>query len=507
MRQNDPPLKPWVILTCEGHVLCAHCTCMAGIAESCTHVGALLFAIEATVRLRGTKTVTDVPSYWAVPSAIRKVQGEVAHKMDFTTAKAKRIALDRAINDGTPMPGPRSRPRSVYTHQSTLSDLGPLLKDLHEERAACMAATEEYYKFYADPVKPAKMPTPLQVRLRDPEFRNASLNEILQHCETVTNVAAVSHEDAKTIRTRTMKQHKAPAWFGVRAGRVTASTMHAVLVSNIDKPAVSTVKNVCYPKAHFATADTQWGLTHEDTARTEYLQQQAPHHDNLTIEQSGFCINPAFPQVGASPDGLVSCDCCGQGCLEVKCPAKHKHSTVQEACDTDKDFCLHRVGGIVQLKQGHRYYTQVQTQMFVTGATYCDFVVWTLKDVAVLRILPDVSFWESCLRKAQEFFHKVCLPELICGYYTRDTSTPEATRVLAVNTEPAPAQAPKRPRMSKKTTKKNKENVWCVCGGPEIDTMVLCDNSSCTIQWFHLTCVGLDADSAKENSWFCDACL
>lgn len=112
-----------------------------------------------------------------------------------------------------------------------------------------------------------------------------------------------------------------------------------------------------------------------DTARTEYLQQQAPHHDNLTIEQSGFCINPAFPQVGASPDGLVSCDCCGQGCLEVKCPAKHKHSTVQEACDADKDFCLHRVDGIVQLKQGHRYYTQVQTQMFVTGATYCDLTL------------------------------------------------------------------------------------------------------------------------------------
>lgn len=36
-------------------------------------------------------------------------------------------------------------------------------------------------------------------------------------------------------------------------GRVTASTMHAVLVSNIDKPAVSTVKNVCYPKHRHST--------------------------------------------------------------------------------------------------------------------------------------------------------------------------------------------------------------------------------------------------------------
>lgn len=61
-RLNEPPLTPWVIIGGSGKVECAHRTCMAGVAESRTHVGALLFKVEATVRIRGTKTVTDVPA-------------------------------------------------------------------------------------------------------------------------------------------------------------------------------------------------------------------------------------------------------------------------------------------------------------------------------------------------------------------------------------------------------------------------------------------------------------
>ncbi|XP_041952352.1 uncharacterized protein LOC121712273 isoform X2 [Alosa sapidissima] len=48
-RLSQPPLTPWVILAPSGEVVSAHCTCMAGVAESCTHVGALFFKVEASV--------------------------------------------------------------------------------------------------------------------------------------------------------------------------------------------------------------------------------------------------------------------------------------------------------------------------------------------------------------------------------------------------------------------------------------------------------------------------
>uniref|UniRef100_A0AAV2JB71 SWIM-type domain-containing protein n=1 Tax=Knipowitschia caucasica TaxID=637954 RepID=A0AAV2JB71_KNICA len=64
-RVNDQPHKPWVALTAEGKVTAGHCTCMAGLGESCSHVAALLFKVEAFVRLGLTKeTCTDVACKW-----------------------------------------------------------------------------------------------------------------------------------------------------------------------------------------------------------------------------------------------------------------------------------------------------------------------------------------------------------------------------------------------------------------------------------------------------------
>lgn len=61
-RLSEVPLKAWVIINSTGEVYSAHCTCTAGVAETCAHVGALLFKVEATVRCREMRTVTDKPA-------------------------------------------------------------------------------------------------------------------------------------------------------------------------------------------------------------------------------------------------------------------------------------------------------------------------------------------------------------------------------------------------------------------------------------------------------------
>lgn len=92
----------------------------------------------------------------------------------------------------------------------------------------------------------------------------------------------------------------------------------------------------------------------------------------------------------------MSCTCCGKGCIEIKCPAKYKDYTVLDACSSDdRNFCLHVVDGQVHLKKNHQYYSQVQTQLFVTDSAYCDFVVWTLKDCVILRINSRHFFLEG----------------------------------------------------------------------------------------------------------------
>lgn len=50
MRYNDKPLDAWVVAKNEGIVLSAHCTCIAGCGEVCSHVGSILYAVEAINR-------------------------------------------------------------------------------------------------------------------------------------------------------------------------------------------------------------------------------------------------------------------------------------------------------------------------------------------------------------------------------------------------------------------------------------------------------------------------
>lgn len=42
---NEPPLNVWVLANLNGEIICGHCTCVAGLTESCSHVGAICFAV------------------------------------------------------------------------------------------------------------------------------------------------------------------------------------------------------------------------------------------------------------------------------------------------------------------------------------------------------------------------------------------------------------------------------------------------------------------------------
>ncbi len=47
-------LKPWIAAEKCGTIICAHCKCMAGLGEACSHIAALLFAVEVHNRLKDT---------------------------------------------------------------------------------------------------------------------------------------------------------------------------------------------------------------------------------------------------------------------------------------------------------------------------------------------------------------------------------------------------------------------------------------------------------------------
>ena len=94
---SEKPLQPWVVAERTGRILAAHCTCMAGLGEACSHIAALLFSIEATVKLRDAKTVTEEKSYWLLPSSVKGVTYRKCSEIDFASAKNLKKKLDTKI--------------------------------------------------------------------------------------------------------------------------------------------------------------------------------------------------------------------------------------------------------------------------------------------------------------------------------------------------------------------------------------------------------------------------
>lgn len=70
--------------------------------------------------------------------------------------------------------------------------------------------------------------------------------------------------------------------------------------------------------ARFNTEATKWGCHHEKTARDAYCRYQKEKHVNFTVSDSGLFLSTEHPFLGASPDGLVTCKCCGAGGCETK---------------------------------------------------------------------------------------------------------------------------------------------------------------------------------------------
>jgi len=93
-------------------------------------------------------------------------------------------------------------------------------------------------------------------------------------------------------------------------------------------------------------------------------------------------------------------------------------------CVGGKGFCLvNGDDGEIQLDRKHSYYYQVQAQLHIMEVEYCDFIVWNKSDIIIERITPDYSFWNEAVIKAEKFFRKCILPEVLGKHFTKSISS------------------------------------------------------------------------------------
>lgn len=107
----------------------------------------------------------------------------------------------------------------------------------------------------------------------------------------------------------------------------------------------------------------QWGIMNELVAREAYFNALKGEHDSFQVKCTGLHVHPNYPHLGASPDGLVSCSCCGMGLLEIKYPYSKRDVDPRQV--NDAHFYLERTAAGLLLRRYHDYFKQVQGQLAI----------------------------------------------------------------------------------------------------------------------------------------------
>ena len=161
-------------------------------------------------------------------------------------------------------------------------------------------------------------------------------------------------------------------------------------------------------------------------------------------------------------------------------------------------------------------YYQVQTQLFVCDVQYADFCVCTFmadeqqgssqdSKVHIEQIFKDHSFWTECITKSQHFFQTCLLPEIMGNWYTR----PSGVTSNSSHDEQCGSSGNTEDRASEDLSGNSSgcdQLRYCYCGGPEAGTMIGCDNTDCSIEWFHVECLQLCSIPKDKSKWYCPDC-
>jgi putative phage-type endonuclease len=183
-------------------------------------------------------------------------------------------------------------------------------------------------------------------------------------------------------------------WHLQRLGKVTASRVADVLSKGKSGESASrknyrtelVVQRLTgVPGESFTNAAMEWGTTTEPLARVAYEAEMG-----VFVNQVAFVEHPTIANFGCSPDGLI-----GDGLIEIKCPNSSTH-----------------IEYLTDDKPPAKYIPQMQCQMAVTGAKWCDFVSFDPRlpndlQLFVVRLERDVSYIMSMEAEVDKFLKEV----------------------------------------------------------------------------------------------------
>lgn len=149
---------------------------MAGLGETCTHVAAVLFYLEALYRIQGNETCTQRRCEWLMPKFQKDMDYLPVKCIDFTSAKGKKTKLNEVIEDSSlAFQKEASGSASQMSVSCSEEDKRSLFKMLSESgtKPAILSLISGYSDSYVPKTSLPEFPEPL-LTLYNPNFLKLS---------------------------------------------------------------------------------------------------------------------------------------------------------------------------------------------------------------------------------------------------------------------------------------------------------------------------------------------
>jgi hypothetical protein len=269
---------------------------------------------------------------------------------------------------------------------------------------------------HVEPTSLPAVPRVVQLQVQEAvkkEFQPISQSRLNELASNFLQMLIYSPEDIKRVEFATKGQSTCARWFEEHHCRISSSNFGTFCKGTVT---TNKVKSLLYSgfKSTVSSSAILWGKTHEASA---FQQYQATLPEMFVLQESGIHVSQnGF--LAASPDGMVmssetTAKCCG--IIEIKCPYSVRDISVAEACKQKGKgfFCELNPNDEIHLKRTHYYYYQIQGSMAIVGVEWCDFIVWTTRDMHIERIYFDHTFWTLCFQQLQTIYMNHILPEII----------------------------------------------------------------------------------------------
>ena len=157
-----------------------------------------------------------------------------------------------------------------------------------------------------------------------------------------------------------------------------------------------------------------WCFTQLNQTYQQYKTLSLQEHQNFVIQNTGLHINPEFPYLGKSSDGLIQWHYHVNSVLEIKYPHNYRYG-LKKIAARQKFLYWWQLSN----KNWLQYYYQIQGQMFILNLGYCDFSIWSTAtptdypDYLKIYVEKNDVFINDMSVKLQNYFFKVLLPEVV----------------------------------------------------------------------------------------------